>query len=113
MYISKVRIREFKTFDSFDLELRDGLNILAGDNDAGKSTVLEAMHLALTASYRGRSVAAAISEELFNRECIEEFFKAVRDGARPEPPKIIVEVVFEGSGKWVRRTLGKAPSKLI
>ena len=61
MYISKVRIREFKTFDSFDLELRDGLNILAGDNDAGKSTVLEAMHLALTASYRGRSAAAAIS----------------------------------------------------
>ena len=97
MYISKIRIREFKTFDSFDLELKDGLNILAGDNDAGKSTVLEAMHLALTASYRGRSAAATISEDLFNKECIEKFFEAVRAGAWPEPPKIIVEVVFEGS----------------
>lgn len=51
MHIPKVRIREFKAFRSFELELKDGLNILVGDNDAGKSTVLEAVHLALIASY--------------------------------------------------------------
>ena len=98
MYISKLRIRKFKAFDSFDLELTEGLNILAGDNDAGKSTVLEAVHFVLTATYRGRSAVSAISEELFNRKCVEEFFEKVRGGMRPDPPKIIVEVVFEGEG---------------
>ena len=73
MYISKIRIREFKTFDSFDLELKDGLNILAGDNDAGKSTVLEAMHLALTASYRGAQPQrrlARICQQRVHREIL-------------------------------------------
>lgn len=50
MHIPKARIREFKAFRSFGLEIKDGLNILVGDNDAGKSTVLEAVHLALTSS---------------------------------------------------------------
>lgn len=50
MHIPKARIREFKAFRSFGLEIKDGSNILVGDNDAGKSTVLEAVHLALTSS---------------------------------------------------------------
>lgn len=48
MYVSKIRIREFKVFRRFELQLGDGLNILAGDNDVGKSTLLEAIHLVLT-----------------------------------------------------------------
>ncbi len=40
MHVSKVRIREFKAFRFFNLEPRDGLNILAGSNEAGKSALL-------------------------------------------------------------------------
>lgn len=87
MYVSKIRIREFKVFRRFELQLGDGLNILAGDNDVGKSTLLEAIHLVLTALYRGRSIAAEISEELFNRECVQEFFKEVGEGGCPSLPE--------------------------
>ena len=98
MYVSKIRIREFKVFRRFELQLGDGLNILAGDNDVGKSTLLEAIHLVLTALCRGRSIAAEISEELFNRECVQEFFKEVGEGGLPEPPRIVIEAVFDGPG---------------
>lgn len=98
MYISKIRIREFKLFRNFDLQLMEGLNILVGNNDAGKSTLLEAIHLALTASYRGRSIAALINEEQFNKECIQEFFQKVRDDLTPEPPRIVIEITFGGAG---------------
>lgn len=98
MYISQVVISNFKAFRSFDLPLREGLNVIAGNNDVGKSTLLEAIHLALTASYRGRTVGAAISEDLFNRDCVQEFFREIDAGRRPTPPRIVIEVFFEGSG---------------
>lgn len=41
MHIPKARIREFKAFRSFGLEIKDGLNILVGDNDAGKARYLK------------------------------------------------------------------------
>lgn len=98
MHISKIRIREFKVFRCFDLQLEEGLNVLVGGNDVGKSTLLEAIHLVLTASYRGRSIAAEISEELFNSECVQAFFKEIGEGRFPEPPRIVIEAVFDGSG---------------
>ena len=49
MYIKKIIIENFKCFEGgFPLELNKGLNILVGDNEAGKSTILEAIHLALS-----------------------------------------------------------------
>lgn len=47
--IKKVRIKNFKCFkDWFELDLNGGINILVGNNEEGKSTILEAIHLALT-----------------------------------------------------------------
>ena len=48
--ITKVVLRNFKRFDKLDLLLKPGLNVLLGDNEAGKSSVLLAIDLALSAS---------------------------------------------------------------
>ena len=56
MAIRKIKIHNFKCFRDFETELNPGLNILVGDNEAGKSTILEAIHLALTGVYCGRRV---------------------------------------------------------
>ena len=49
MAIKKIKIENFKCFEGiFVLELNSGLNILVGNNEAGKSTILEAIHIALT-----------------------------------------------------------------
>lgn len=41
--ISRVSLRRFKQFTSVDLELHDGVSLVAGPNNAGKSTLLHAL----------------------------------------------------------------------
>lgn len=50
----KVLIKNYHAFKDFKLELSRGVNIIVGSNDAGKSTLLEAINLAFTAG-SGRS----------------------------------------------------------
>lgn len=51
--ISKLVLQNFKKFDALELDFHAATNILVGDNEAGKSTVLLALDLILGAS-RGR-----------------------------------------------------------
>ena len=45
MHIAKITIENFKCFEGrFSLGLNEGKNILVGNNEAGKSTILEAIH---------------------------------------------------------------------
>jgi putative ATP-dependent endonuclease of the OLD family len=94
MHISKVKITGFKCFKGqFELHLNDGLNIIVGNNEAGKSTILEAIQLALSGLYNGRYLRNELSEYLFNKEIIENF------KADPTiPPEILIELFFEGDG---------------
>ena len=46
--IQKVAIRNYKLLREFDLEVSPGVNIIVGNNDTGKSTLIEAINLALT-----------------------------------------------------------------
>ena len=45
--ITKVVLRNFKKFEKLDLRLNPDLNVLLGDNEAGKSSVLLAIDLAV------------------------------------------------------------------
>ena len=43
MHINEVNIENFKCFKGkFSLHLNEGVNILVGNNEAGKSTILDA-----------------------------------------------------------------------
>lgn len=48
--IARVVLRDFKRFEKLDLALSGDLNILLGDNETGKSSVLLAIDLVLSAS---------------------------------------------------------------
>jgi len=37
MFISNIRIVNFRNFSSISVDLRDGINLLIGQNNAGKS----------------------------------------------------------------------------
>ncbi len=56
MPITRVHIEGFKRFAHFDLELNPTFNVIVGDNETGKSSVLEAIGLVLTGQYDGRLV---------------------------------------------------------
>jgi len=48
MALKIIKINNFKIFEEFELDFCAGINIPARDNEVGKSTVLEAIHLTLT-----------------------------------------------------------------
>ena len=62
MFIRKVKIHNFKCYRDFEITLEEGLNIVVGDNEAGKSTILEAINLALTGIISGKSIWNEISQ---------------------------------------------------
>lgn len=54
MHLRRLWLRDFRSYESVDLELLDGLCVFTGPNGVGKSNVLEAVgHLALLESFRG------------------------------------------------------------
>lgn len=90
--IRRLVLRNFKRFKTLELEFDPELNILVGGNEAGKSSVLLALDIVLSAS---RSKAEALGlETLFNAECIAEFMGGERKIA--DLPELLVEVYLDG-----------------
>lgn len=98
MAIERIKICNFKSFKGiFELKLNKGLNILVGNNETGKSTILEAVHMALTGLFNGRNVRNELSQYLFNNEVVEEYISSINAGAPKLPPEILIEIFFDGS----------------
>lgn len=98
MSIKKVKIQNFKCFfDEFEVELNSGLNILVGNNETGKSTIMQAIHLALTGVYCGKNIRNEISQYLFNSTAVAAYIQSVNAGAPLPPPSILIEIYFDGS----------------
>ncbi len=38
MYIAKIRIQNFKCFQDIEIEFNEGLNVIIGENNSGKTT---------------------------------------------------------------------------
>lgn len=96
MYISKVKIHNFKCYKDFEIKLKEGLNIIVGDNEAGKTTILEAINLALTGLINGRSIWNELSQYLFNKDVIEQFIASLKTSKHQELPSIMIEIFFGG-----------------
>ena len=45
MRLERLRIEHFRLFEDLGLELEPGLNLFTGENGAGKTSILEAVHL--------------------------------------------------------------------
>src|SRR3954467_12044164 len=62
MHLRRIEIRDFRKLDHVVVEgLQDGLNVLVGDNEAGKSTLLAALRAALFERHRvGGEVAGGM-----------------------------------------------------
>lgn len=96
MLIEKIVIENFKCFkDRFTLSLNSGLNIIVGDNAAGKSTILEAINLALTGLYGGRYLHNELTQYLFNDIAVKEYLDSLQGLDKLPPPSILIELYFD------------------
>ena len=90
--IKRLVLKNFKRFKSIELEFDPELTILVGGNEAGKSSVLQALDIVLSVS---RSKVEALGlDTIFNAKCIAEFLGGERKIA--DLPELLVEVYFDG-----------------
>lgn len=68
------------------------MNILVGDNESGKSTIVEAINLALTGRLNGRSAREELNPYWFHDASVTEFFAARARGEEPALPTISIEL---------------------
>ena len=50
MYLQHVTIKGFRLFQNFSMSLNQGLNVLVGENDSGKTSLIDAIRLVLGAN---------------------------------------------------------------
>lgn len=94
MKIKKIKIKNFKIYKDFSFEFKDGVNLIVGNNESGKSTLLEAIHLTLTGVMNGRYLKNELSQYLFNRHTVQAYLDCIRAGGNESPPEILIEVYF-------------------
>ena len=86
-YIKSLHIEGFKKFQTLDVEFNEHMNILVGENEAGKSTILDAIKTVLNQQYR--LADKSVLRDLFNAQMVEAF------EANPSVktlPRILIEV---------------------
>jgi predicted ATP-dependent endonuclease of OLD family len=72
--IQRIKLQNFRRFQSFDAKLDNSLNIFIGDNESGKSTLLLALDIVLSGS---RAKVESIGlENLFNATTIMSFLSS-------------------------------------
>jgi putative ATP-dependent endonuclease of the OLD family len=88
-------VKNFRCLRNADLSFGDRINIVVGDNEAGKSTLLEAINLALRGQINRRPAAFEIHPFMFNQVAVREFLEAHKSGNPVPPPEIRVELYFD------------------
>ncbi|WP_298525745.1 ATP-dependent endonuclease [uncultured Methanobrevibacter sp.] len=95
--IDRLVILNYKKFANFEIEFHEGLNIIVGNNDEGKSTILEAVNLALTGTLNGRVIKNEISENIFNVDIVKKYIEALKT-TPIDLPNILIELYLSGDG---------------
>ncbi|EAF0795408.1 DUF2813 domain-containing protein, partial [Listeria monocytogenes] len=70
-HIKRMHIKGLKKFKDIDIEFNEKINILVGENESGKSTILEAINIVLNQQYR--SIDKYILKDLMNINSMKDF----------------------------------------
>ena len=80
MFISKVRIENFRCFEDTTIEFNEGLNVIIGENNSGKTTIFKALQLIFNRTHTGQFT-------------VDDFYNAINIGEE-NPPEISVTVTL-------------------
>ena len=106
MWIERLQVEQLRLFDRVELELGPGLNLFIGANGAGKTSVLEAVHVLAN----GRSFRGAVRDGLIRRgDNALRVYAEVHPGAAQPPRRLGVQ---RGLRDWTARIDGQTASVL-
>lgn len=80
MYISNITIENYRSFNSIKVDFHEGINLLIGQNNAGKSNLLRAMAIIFDSSAKKQ-----LTVDDFNNDIL-------LDDLKKAPPKIVISV---------------------
>ena len=95
MSIKKLVIKNYKSIARATIELNEDINIFVGENDSGKSTILEAVSIVTTGKLNGMAFEKQIKVNLFNQLVREKYINSLSDTDIIEPPQIIIEAYLD------------------
>ena len=110
--IEKIRITGYRKFRDVTICPHPSFNIMVGENEAGKSTLLEALGLALTGRINGRPAAEELNPYWFNQDVVAEFFVQRSEGHPVAPPEITIEVFLADRDEFQRNLHGAHNSEV-
>ncbi|EPJ7337374.1 ATP-dependent nuclease [Citrobacter amalonaticus] len=94
MHVKSIKLTNFKRFKDEHLEFNDDVNIFVGDNNAGKSTILEALEVVLNYNYRGRPFNTEFTPDIFNKDAVQKFLAS--DKSAKHLPSLTIEAFIDG-----------------
>ena len=95
MIIKKIKINNFKKFKGeTTIEFNEDFNIIIGNNESGKSTILQAIELVLSGS-QSRIDSIGL-ENIFNNEVIDTFMNGEKE--YKNLPEIYIELYLNDTG---------------
>ena len=94
MIIDKIVIENYKSFKNrFEAELSNDINIIVGNNESGKSSILECINLALTGTIGNKFILNELNPFYFNQESVKEYIEALNSTKPNLPlPAICIEL---------------------
>ena len=85
MHISRIKINNFRNFNNLEVKLHEGLNVIVGPNNVGKSNFIQ------TINFLGVDPNNQSSVDDFNKYYLYENIEKLKI----EPPSIEIEYTFE------------------
>ncbi|WP_235736817.1 ATP-dependent nuclease [Nocardioides alcanivorans] len=104
--ISKVVIHGYRKFRQFAITPDPTTNIIVGDNETGKSTLLEAITLALSGRIDGRWANEELNPYWFNADAVRDYLDAYAKDSQVPAPTICIELYFDSLDSDVQRMRG-------
>jgi putative ATP-dependent endonuclease of the OLD family len=77
MHLKKFNIRNFRAISDLTLEFNNGLNILVGENNSGKTSIVDALRICLTYGNQRRDVYIRKSDFFINRSDTESISREI------------------------------------
>lgn len=94
MKINKLIIKNYKKFKDITINMNDNINIFVGENDSGKSTILEALLMVLTGKINGNKIVNQLNLDWFNFQIRRQFRESLQNGDNISLPEINFEAYF-------------------
>lgn len=99
MIIERLKIKGYKRFKDFEMDFNKRFNVIIGDNESGKSTVLEAIDIVM--NQKIFNFTDSNFEQYFNNENKEIFFN---NPVYENLPEIEIELFFAEKNKEINNS---------